>query len=173
MTQPVRITPTFKNFTLRKVTTFLGHEGEELTQADVLYKKKLVGRYSESDWGGPTELQWISEESDITKEAQKVMAQYLEENQNDDFIKLMGKESIPLRLLEMRDCLKSFRKVQRKHVSKGIVLAELSNGPAIQYECHASQMGEVNRLIEAEAEKFKSTVRYVNSYFSAEDFIIE
>lgn len=173
MTQTTRITPTFKNFTLRKVTTFLGHEGESLQQAEVLYKKKLVGYYSESDWGGPTEFDWISKETDILKEAQKEMALYLEENQEEEDVQLMGKLIVPWRLLEMREHLKVFRKVQRKHDSQGVVSAKLSNGPEVIYECHASQMDEVNKLIEGEAKRFKSTVESVRTYFSAKDFIIE
>lgn len=42
-----------KGIELKNITDFRGHEGEELTQANVYYKGKKVGYYSQDAWGGP------------------------------------------------------------------------------------------------------------------------
>ena len=41
-----------KGIELKNITDFRGHEGEELTQANVYYKGKKVGYYSQDAWGG-------------------------------------------------------------------------------------------------------------------------
>lgn len=41
-----------KGFELKNVKTFRGHEGEELQQANVYYKGKKIGYYSQDSWGG-------------------------------------------------------------------------------------------------------------------------
>lgn len=42
-----------KGIELKNLVEFRGHEGEELLQADVYYKNKKVGYYSQDAWGGP------------------------------------------------------------------------------------------------------------------------
>ncbi len=67
-----------KGIELRNVIDFRGHEGEPLTQADVYYKGKKVGFYSQDAWGGP-DIFYLDYDldKDLTKEINDIVNNYI------------------------------------------------------------------------------------------------
>lgn len=102
-----------KDIQLKAIKTFRGHEGEELVQANVYFKNKKVGFYSDGDWGGPATL-------DVPKEVLEVLAaiheEYVPEKvQFTNDTVYQKAESAVESLLAFADIEKTYKKVVKKH----------------------------------------------------------
>ena len=69
----------FGGYWLKSLKEFRGHDGESLVQANVFYKNKKIGFFSEDGWGGPCQLQGFH------CNHEKSLREYAEEFTGSDF----------------------------------------------------------------------------------------
>lgn len=171
MTQPNRIVPSIKKFTMKKVVHFKGRDGQPLTQAELFFKNKRVAFYTEDEHCIDSAIRWDYKSQALVAEAKQVIADYMEENKDSEDVQLLKEDALVVRLLELKDYLPMYRKSLQKGLD-GIVVAEYSDFQVLILQGRISSVETLRKKAEQEAAKSNQTVTSFETFFSPEDFVI-
>lgn len=172
MTQPIRITPTIKHFTLKKIVRYEGRGGMPLAQAELFFKKKRVAFYKEDDRMIDSSIQWDAKTTPLIEEAKAALAQYVEENKGSEDVELLKEDALPVRLLELKEYSEAYRKSLKKGFD-GIAVVDFEGNEVLLFHCKKSNVEQVKKMAKEEAMKDKKALISVSTFFAVEDFIVE
>ena len=107
-----------KDFEIRHIVKFRGHEEEPLQQGDIYYAGKKIGFYSDSAFGGDSIINIYQREEEII--LNKVASEFVEENKKhpsiSDFIDFIDKKAVFLEeILQLQD----YEQLYKKGLKKG------------------------------------------------------
>lgn len=106
-----------KGLTIKNITNFKGHEGEECSQGNIYLDSKKVGYYSDSFTMGDATIDFDSKE--LRERAEKICAEYYAENPQERWFTDTEPdlEELFQKLFELIDCEKNYKKNLKKGFS--------------------------------------------------------
>lgn len=152
-----------KNFQVKAVKTFQGHEGEPLRQGNLYFMNKKVGFVSDGDWGGEPVIRF---ENDVRKEWERAAAAYLAEHPEEKL--WSAQEFLFYSLMDLTMDEIEFKKAVKKGYKVLTIIKMLETYIAKGIE--DTRLSGLNYVLQSES--VQSAVDYAKKHYGKKQFVL-